>query len=146
MSDETNPPAPRCGDTVHHRPTGDTWIVAYADPSRDELSWFGWPDGAAKLSDCDVVERCTAAEHAAAVSQWLDVPHRSDDYSREDSRVARVRHLYRPEEERKLVRDRLNADCVALADRLIAHDADLALALRAFALAARDAKEGGQDA
>ena len=41
---------PRAGDTVFHRPSGESWVVAYADPERDELSWVGWPPGVAKLT------------------------------------------------------------------------------------------------
>lgn len=58
---------PRCGDTVFHRPTGETWVVAYAEG--EYLAWFGWPDGLAKLSDCEVKERCSDEEHAKAVDE-----------------------------------------------------------------------------
>lgn len=83
---------PRCGDTVHHRPSGEDWLVAYADPARDELAWCGWPPGVAKLSDCDLVERCTDEEHAALVAQILRMPggdHRPDGVRRMHPEVAR---------------------------------------------------------
>lgn len=62
---------PRCGDVVLHRPSGETWSVAYADPERNELSWFGWPEGTAKLSDCELVKRCSDARHLECVADWL---------------------------------------------------------------------------
>ena len=46
---------PRCGDTVQHHPTGEEWLVAYADPARDEIAWCGWPPGVAKLSDAEKI-------------------------------------------------------------------------------------------
>lgn len=61
---------PRCGDHVYHRPSGETLEVAYADVERNRMSWAGWPDGTAELSDCDVVFRCSDEEHEAAVDRW----------------------------------------------------------------------------
>ena len=83
---------PRCGDTVHHRPSGEDWLVAYADPARDELAWCGWPPGVAKLSDCTLVRRCSDEEHAALVAQILRMPggdHRPDGVRRMHPEVAR---------------------------------------------------------
>lgn len=59
----------RCGDTVKHRPSGEVWMVAYADEQRNELSWFGWPDGVARLSDCELVDACSNEEHASRVRE-----------------------------------------------------------------------------
>lgn len=81
MKDNT---IPRCGDTVLHNPTGEEWLVAYAEG--DDLSWTGWPDGRARLADCTIVRRCTDAEHREAVQRWANV--------RDDSRRGRVLHLY----------------------------------------------------
>ena len=83
---------PRCGDTVHHRPSGEDWLVAYADPARDEIAWCGWPPGVAKLSDCTLVRRCSAEEHAALVAQILRMPggdHRPDGVRRMHPEVVR---------------------------------------------------------
>ena len=52
----------KTGDTVFHAPSGETWVVAYADPERDELAWCGWPPGHAKLRDCKLTESCSADE------------------------------------------------------------------------------------
>ena len=61
---------PRCGDTVLHRPSGETWRVAWADAETDDLMYAGWPEGMARLSECDLTTRCTDAEHKAAVDEW----------------------------------------------------------------------------
>lgn len=70
MAGEAQTTPPRCGDHVLHHPTGETWMVAYADRSRDELAPAGWPNTLARLSDCEVVRCCTDAEHVLAVSRW----------------------------------------------------------------------------
>lgn len=52
----------RTGDAVFHRPSGENWLVAFADADRDEIAWCGWPPGFAKLSDCDVVQKASDAD------------------------------------------------------------------------------------
>ena len=108
----------RCGDTVKHRPSGETWEVAYADYASGYLSPSGWPEGLAKIAECELEERCTEEEHKAAVSRWLDHPH-SREGDRVDHRIAMVRRLYRPEEEARLVRQAIGLDCMSLADRIV---------------------------
>lgn len=53
----------RTGDTVKHRPTGETWTVAYVDG--DYMGWWGWPPGRTQVADCDMVEQCSDADHIA---------------------------------------------------------------------------------
>jgi hypothetical protein len=122
---------PRCGDTVRHGPTGDLWEVAYAHG--DSLAWCGWPDGRARLGDCEIVTRCTDEEHLAAVSRWLDREHRADERGCHDSRVGWVRRLYRPEEERRILLELLRREVGALASQVGKHDPPLAAAMNAFA-------------
>ena len=62
---------PRCGDHVHHQPTDETWVVAYADEATGDMAWSGWPEGRARISDCRVVYRCTDDEHRTNVALWL---------------------------------------------------------------------------
>lgn len=45
------------GDTVLHKPTGEKWLVACVQDGR--LSWVGWPEGTAALSDCELSARAT---------------------------------------------------------------------------------------
>jgi hypothetical protein len=44
-------------DHVRHIPTGEEWVVACVIGNR--LSWCGWPEGTAALSDCELVEKAT---------------------------------------------------------------------------------------
>lgn len=55
----------RCGDHVHHKPTGEDWVVAYVDG--EYLGMWGWPAGEAKVVDCTLTKSCTDAEHL----KWL---------------------------------------------------------------------------
>ena len=45
-------------DTVLHRPTGETWTVAYVHG--DELCPCGWTETIARVSDCELL--CEATE------------------------------------------------------------------------------------
>ncbi|WP_066918425.1 dATP/dGTP pyrophosphohydrolase domain-containing protein [Methylobacterium sp. CCH5-D2] len=53
----------RAGDHVLHSPSGETWVVAWADPVTGDLGWCGWPDGVARISDCTLVKAASDAEH-----------------------------------------------------------------------------------
>jgi hypothetical protein len=57
---------PRCGDHVLHRPSGEQWVVAWAEGGR--IAWAGWPPGTALSADCDVVRRCSDDEHRRQVA------------------------------------------------------------------------------
>lgn len=57
----------RCGDSVEHGPTGQTWLVAHVDG--DHLTWCGWPDGEAMLSDCTLVRSCSDDEHLKLLNE-----------------------------------------------------------------------------
>ena len=92
----------RAGDHVFHRPSKETWVVAYADAERDQVSACGWPESINVLSECDLVYACTDAEHEALVREWLEKPHGNEALVREwlekphgnDHRVGVVRRLY----------------------------------------------------
>lgn len=45
------------GDYVYHVPTGEKWVVAYVQG--DRISWCGWPEGEANLSDCTLIQKAT---------------------------------------------------------------------------------------
>lgn len=83
----TTQTTPRCGDHVLHKPSGETWVVAYADPVIDRIAWAGWPNGTAKLSDCEITKRCTDAEHREEVEAWRKS-------SGDDGRKSKVLALY----------------------------------------------------
>ena len=48
------------GDIVRHGPTGEEWTVAMVEG--DRLSWCGWPEGSANLSDCTLEYKATAEQ------------------------------------------------------------------------------------
>lgn len=58
----------RSGDTVLHKPSGETWAVAFTEGS--ELSPCGWPPTRAKIIDCELVHSCTDAEHREMLEAW----------------------------------------------------------------------------
>lgn len=72
----------RAGDTVFHRPTGETWTLAYVDG--ETLAWCGWPEGLAYTRDCELREACSDAEHLEMLKRWAD-----KDYNDHRVRVCR---------------------------------------------------------
>ena len=59
----------RTGDHVYHAPTGERWTVAYADYATGYLSWCGWPEGRARIEDCQVVQASGETESWALVEE-----------------------------------------------------------------------------
>lgn len=45
----------RTGDIVRHRPSGEEWLVAWADHQSGYMAPCGWPTCQAKIEDCTVV-------------------------------------------------------------------------------------------
>ena len=76
-------PTPRCGDHVLHRPSGETWLVAWCEG--DDLAWCGWPNGMARRDDCEVTHLASDEEHRQMVAQVMLC---------DDSRGARCVRLY----------------------------------------------------
>lgn len=58
-------------DTVFHRPSRETWLVACV--IGDRLMWCGWPEGQAKLSDCLLVTKATHAERLNLLQRMADM-------------------------------------------------------------------------
>jgi hypothetical protein len=69
-------------DHVKHGPTGETWVVAYVDG--DRLAWCGWPEGEAKLADCELVKKATESERDELLQQMAN--------SRDDRRSSYATH------------------------------------------------------
>lgn len=61
----------RTGDHVLHKPSGETWVVAFVDG--DDLAWCGWPNGLARTSDCELVKACDDDEHLNLLTQMAKV-------------------------------------------------------------------------
>lgn len=79
-------PLPRCGDHVFHIPSGEQWVVAWAEG--DDIAWSGWPNGMARCGDVRIIHRATDEQHRQAVTEWLS------NAGRDDSRQVRIRRLY----------------------------------------------------
>ena len=63
----------RAGDTVLHRPSGETWYVLGVSRERDKIAPAGWPVCTARLSDCELIERgsgITAEEREGLERTW----------------------------------------------------------------------------
>jgi hypothetical protein len=62
----------RGGDHVFHRPTGETWVVAYV--SGDYLAWCGWPSGEARVSTTRIASYVHGdGPCAIALGVWIGV-------------------------------------------------------------------------
>lgn len=72
LANVTPPIRIRCGDHVLHRPSGETWVVAYADYGTGELSACGWPDSIARISDCDLVKVASEQEHTDLLAKLIE--------------------------------------------------------------------------
>jgi len=77
----------RCSDAVIHKPTGEKWLVAYADYETGELSWSGWPEGRARIEDCEIVRIATDEQHRKHVTEWLSKDGDNDHRQRAVSRL-----------------------------------------------------------
>lgn len=67
------------GDTVYHRPTGETWIVAGVDGA---YLWpVGWPPGRANLTDCVPLGKASPEQKARLQADLAKAP--ADDERRQ---------------------------------------------------------------
>ncbi len=60
------------GDYVHHGPSNEDWVVACVDG--EYLSWCGWPEGEARLSDCTLIRKATQEERQKLLEQLAAMP------------------------------------------------------------------------
>ena len=69
----------KTGDTVLHRPTGETWLVAFVEDGR--LCACGWPLELVPAVDCDLIKSCDAQERVKLLAEMAamqcDDPRRS---------------------------------------------------------------------
>lgn len=77
----------RAADVVRHRPSGEKWVLAYADMERGEVSACGWPRSIAKASDCDLVEAATDEQYEQMLRQWAEEVPKSLTGNDHDHRV-----------------------------------------------------------
>ena len=72
----------RTGDAVFHKPTGETWLVAYVDEVRGELVPCGWPMCFARISDCELRESATDSESEELLQHLAAMPGHEHDARR----------------------------------------------------------------
>lgn len=82
---ETNEPF-RTGDAVKHKPSGETWLVAYCE--RGYVCCCGWPESLAPVADCELHRKGTDAE-CEELLQLMGRPGREFD-----SRAAYARRVF----------------------------------------------------
>ena len=51
----------KAGDTVYHRPSGETWWIVRVDDDGEHVYPGGWPPTRARASDCEIVESMEVA-------------------------------------------------------------------------------------
>lgn len=59
----------KSGDHVHHKPSGEKWVVAWADAETGYMSPCGWPTCQAKIADCEIVKSATDEECRRTVAE-----------------------------------------------------------------------------
>lgn len=57
----------RTGDIIKHLPSGETWVVAWAD--ENHLVACGWPESSAKTNQCRLIKSCSDSEHWKLVEE-----------------------------------------------------------------------------
>lgn len=101
----------RAGDRVRHLPSGEKWILS-TNPEDGDITWYGWPEGWAKESDCVLVRACTDEEHRKALEEWGAVWHGDRNSGQPDIRHKRARRQLCDLNREFIESERLAADFV----------------------------------
>lgn len=64
------------GDTIYHKPSGETWLVAYA--TEREVCCCGWPCSYAKIADCELKEKASEQERQDMLEKLAAITAQSD--------------------------------------------------------------------
>jgi hypothetical protein len=62
----------RIGDSVHHKPSGEYWIVGRVDDRH--VIPLGWPCTCADRADCEIIEECDDDRHRETVERLKKLP------------------------------------------------------------------------
>lgn len=68
------------GDVILHKPTGERWVVAFVKDGR--LTWCGWPEGTAALSDCELIEAATDEQRVRLLNEMAAMAEQDDSRCR----------------------------------------------------------------
>jgi len=63
-------------DVVFHKPSGERWVVAFV--RGEYLAWCGWPQGEAKLFDCELVKKATSEARDKLLTEMANMNDQSD--------------------------------------------------------------------
>lgn len=61
----------RAGDHIRHKPSGEEWVVAYAEG--EHVCACGWPHSLARRSDCELIKAASDAEHRALLVELAEL-------------------------------------------------------------------------
>lgn len=71
----------RTGDAVFHRPTGETWLVAWCKDGK--LCACGWPETIADVADCVRTREATDEQSIALLREMAHLSDTRGAYARE---------------------------------------------------------------
>jgi hypothetical protein len=77
LADDLRAARIRTGDAVHHIPSDEHWIVAWADHANGYMAPCGWPTCEAHISDC-VLERAATDQECTDLIARLSASGRTD--------------------------------------------------------------------
>lgn len=78
-------------DTVKHLPTDEEWLVACV--IGDKLSWCGWPEGSANLSDCQLIKAATEDERYKLLEEIAQIDGSDHRQRYAEKRLEEMREL-----------------------------------------------------
>ena len=73
------------GDTVLHKPSGQEWLVAFADYDQNLMSAWGWPESIEPLDNVELIRKADPKSYRDWLPKLLDS---------EGFRYRRARRLY----------------------------------------------------
>jgi len=59
----------RAGDTVHHTPSGEDWLLA-TDEENGKVQACGWPESMDDAKDCKILEPASDSERMDMLKKW----------------------------------------------------------------------------
>lgn len=72
------------GDTVHHAPSGEDWVVGRYDDKRGEVYYLGYPPGGwGKSADCKLIEKATPAKRVETLREIAKGMHPLASWARD---------------------------------------------------------------
>ena len=71
LAEQPKPAVIDTADTVLHKPSGESWIVAFVQDGR--LCACGWPLEFVPVEDCDLIEKATPESRAKLLRQMADI-------------------------------------------------------------------------